>query len=336
MKNNKNKIKGFTLVELLISVGLISLATVGIYAASNVASDWRKSSQEVKSLNSTIVDVNNSISTTGIYTGVTLSSLKNMSINVNSALDLSDVNSPSPRVLHFVYNNVNPRVCNDFSSKMLSSSKNIGVIINGVAYNENNISNIVGACNVNNNSNDVTVVLNQEQNNFTVTDVVASVNLPLPPPPDIIIPSFPPPPPPIVIPPFVPPVTPLTPPVVVPPPPPVVVPPPPPVVVPPPPPVVVPPPPPVVVPPPPPVVVPPPPPYVPPPPPDPDEPPPPPPPPSSPSICPTSPRVEIITTVSTFSDGKTCTILEEWTWGIGAGTYCISQLTVREISRNCL
>ena len=44
----KSKIKGYTLVELMITTGVLSLAGIGVYTLAMIAGDWRTSSQEVK------------------------------------------------------------------------------------------------------------------------------------------------------------------------------------------------------------------------------------------------------------------------------------------------
>lgn len=180
---NKNNKKGFTLIELLIATGFISLGSVGAYAVANTANDYRKSSTEVKALNALIQQVENSTSTTENYQGISLSSLA-----FNSALTLADV-QPEAKKLNFIYKDISSRVCNDFTSKMLTSSKSIGAIVNGSNFNKENIKDISVACYQN--TNDLTIVLNKELNDYSINTVVASINLPPSPPPEMELPTVP-------------------------------------------------------------------------------------------------------------------------------------------------
>lgn len=180
---NTIKNKGFTIIELLITTGFISLASVGAYAVANTANDYRKSSTEVKNLNALIKQIDNSTSTVENYQGISLSSLA-----FNSALALADVQAINKQ-LNFIYKDIGSRVCNDFTSKMLASSKNIEAIVNGSNFNKENIKDIAVACYQD--TNDLTIVLNKELKDYSINTVVASINLPPPPVPEIAIPAVP-------------------------------------------------------------------------------------------------------------------------------------------------
>lgn len=173
----------------MISTGVVSVAAVGLYMVYGVASDWRKTSQEVKSLNLLLSEIDNATNTSGVFTGITLSTLPVS--NYTSALNLIAVNSPKPRELHFEYKEINSRNCTEFMSKMISSSKNIIGNVNGKEITKNNLLDIATACNGNYGKNDVTIVLNKELPAYTLDTVVASVNLPDPPPPDVVVPLAP-------------------------------------------------------------------------------------------------------------------------------------------------
>ena len=56
---NKNKNKGFTLVELLIGVGLISIASVSTYSIATYANDIRAIKSEVSDLSEFIKSIEN-------------------------------------------------------------------------------------------------------------------------------------------------------------------------------------------------------------------------------------------------------------------------------------
>lgn len=175
--------KGFTTIELLITTGFISISSLGAYAVANIATDWRKSNQEVKSLNALITSIENSTSTQDSFKDVSHSSLA-----FNSSLNLANI-EPINKKLNFVYQDISSRVCNDFVGKMLTSSKNIGSIVNGLEFSKENIKDIALACHQD--RNDITIVLNKQINDYSINTVVASVNPPPAPVPEMELPSMP-------------------------------------------------------------------------------------------------------------------------------------------------
>lgn len=177
------KKKGFTTIELLITTCFISLSSLGAYVVTNIATDWRKSNQEVKSLNALISSIENSTSTQDSFKDVSYSSLA-----FNSSLNLANI-EPKNKKLNFVYQDIGSRVCNDFVGKMLTSSKNIGSIVNGLEFNKENIKDIALACHQD--KNDITIVLNKQLNEYSINTVVASVNPPPAPVPEMELPSMP-------------------------------------------------------------------------------------------------------------------------------------------------
>ena len=148
------KKKGFTTIELLITTGFISISSLGAYAVANIATDWRKSTTEVKSLNALISSIENSTSTQDNFKDISYSSLA-----FNSSLNLANI-EPVDKKLNFVYQDISSRVCNDFVRKMLTSSKNIGSIVNGLEFNKESIKDIAIGCQKD--KNDITIVLNKQ------------------------------------------------------------------------------------------------------------------------------------------------------------------------------
>lgn len=190
----KNKFKGYTLIELLVGTGVLSLASIGLYTIAMVANDWRKSSQEVKSLNVLMKEIDNSTITVGTYEGISLTSLNHYSDGFVSALTLNEIVSHHPKRLNFIYDGVNSRICNDFVGKMLQSSRNIGAIVNdkSISDSEGSLASIASACDSNYGRNNVVIVLNKTQDDYTIDNVVASVNPPSPSPfPDMTVPNVP-------------------------------------------------------------------------------------------------------------------------------------------------
>lgn len=175
--------KGFTTIELLITIGFISISSLGAYAVANIATDWRKSNQEVKSLNALISSIENSTSTQDSFKDVSYSSLA-----FNSSLNLANI-EPINKKLNFVYQDISSRVCNDFAGKMLTSSKNIETVINGVEFSKENIKDIALACQQD--KNDITIVLNKQLNDYSISTVVASVNPAPAPVPELELPTVP-------------------------------------------------------------------------------------------------------------------------------------------------
>ncbi|OWG17559.1 hypothetical protein KDK82_1030 [Delftia sp. K82] len=178
-----NTKKGFTTIELLLITGFISISSLGAYAVANIASDWRKSTTEVKSLNALISSIENSTSTQDSFKDVSYSSLA-----FNSSLNLAKI-EPIDKKLNFVYQDIGSRVCNDFVGKMLTSSKNIGSIVNGSEFSKDNIKDIALACHQD--KNDITIVLNKQLNDYSINTVVASVNPAPAQPPEMELPTVP-------------------------------------------------------------------------------------------------------------------------------------------------
>ncbi len=175
MIKKKSKQKGYTLLELLIITGIVSLAAASVYGIAKVASDWSKSSRETEKLQVLFRQINDSTNMMG-YSGITKDNLSNISSGIESALDLRNVVSPSADKLNFEYRNLGARVCRDLTLKMLSSSNTVHAIVNGVTFDSpNNVGALVGACD--NSDNDVTVVLNKYQDTTVMASASPSTNV---------------------------------------------------------------------------------------------------------------------------------------------------------------
>lgn len=180
---------GYSLIELLVGTGLLSLATIGVYTIAMFAFDWRKVNQEVKLLGIVMEEIDNSTLSKGSYENISLLELEKMGVEFNSALNLVNIKSTGDKKINFEYSNISTRVCINFSEKMLSISNNIDIVVNGQKI-VNKINDALNLCNTSG-VNDVTVVLNKSQGDYTINNVVASVN-PVPTPPlDIVIPELP-------------------------------------------------------------------------------------------------------------------------------------------------
>lgn len=183
----RKKHAGFTLVELLIATGLIAVASMGIYVAAVVATDWRLASTEVKSLSSAIQDIENSSNVGMGFDGISLTNLSSRTNGFKPGLNLVSVSSPVLDRLVFSYSDVNSRVCVNFVEKMLKSSTNISAKVNGNSV--NGLSEVGVACN--DNVNNVEIALNKSIGSFAVNTITASFNAPPPPAIDVIVPANP-------------------------------------------------------------------------------------------------------------------------------------------------
>lgn len=181
---NKN---GYTLLELLLITGLVSLASIGLYSAYLWTDNVRKTKSEVQSLSNVIRDLENYNSAKGDLLGINLNTLHSYSQNFQSSLNLTNISSTTEQV-KFSYSDINSRICNDFTSKILSSNRNISSKINNNNV-QNDLSAISTACNQNN--NDIEITYNKAINTSPITVVTASVNASPLPPPDIIVPDTP-------------------------------------------------------------------------------------------------------------------------------------------------
>lgn len=177
MNNNK----GFTLVELLVSVGFLSVASVSTYNIASYANDFRVIRNEVNDLSQFVKDIENTTNTTD-FNDETISTLRQYKSN----LELSSITTKKGNLL-LNYSNVKARICIDFVNKMITGNKNITAVINGKDIGKNDLAEISNSCL---NQNELSIVLNKTSS-YTIETITASVN---PPPPahiDVVIPETP-------------------------------------------------------------------------------------------------------------------------------------------------
>lgn len=179
---NKNKNKGFTLVELLIGVGLVSIASVSTYSIATYANDIRTTKSEVSDLSEFIKGIENTTNTT-VFNDEAIQTFQQYKSN----LELASITSKNGNLL-LNYSNVKARICVDFVSKMISANKNISAVINGKDISNNDLNEISNSCF--SNTNEISIVVNKSQS-YTINTITASVNTPPPPHVDVAIPEIP-------------------------------------------------------------------------------------------------------------------------------------------------
>lgn len=177
-----NKNKGFTLVEILIAVGFVSIASVSTYSIATYANDFRTIKSEVSDLSEFIKGIENTTNTT-VFNDEAIQTFQKFKSN----LELSSITSKNGNLL-LNYSNVKTRVCVDFVSKMISANKNITAIINGKDISKNDLNEISNSCF--SNTNELSIVVNKSQS-YTIDTITASVNTPPPSPFDVVIPEIP-------------------------------------------------------------------------------------------------------------------------------------------------
>lgn len=175
------KDNGFTLIELIIVVGVMALAAASVYGLASIASDWRKSSAETQKLLILMRELDSATNITGSLAGIDMTNLSNISGGMDSSLDLKSITSVGTDKLEFSYKDVNPRVCNDMGGKLLASANNIELKVNGInILHAEDVSGLGVACSQN--RNDLTIVMSKLNQNYTMTLSNPVVNVPLPPP----------------------------------------------------------------------------------------------------------------------------------------------------------
>lgn len=163
----KNK-KGFTLIEILLITGVVSLASIATYAIFNSASAWYTSNQEVENLNGAIDRIERAVGSSGTYSSINRATLESLG-GFNTKLNLADISSPSPNVLNLRYDDINSNICSKFVSKIIDSRNNLTILVNSVAVNQT-INSISQQCN--NDSNTITISLRSNISTAGLTPVV--------------------------------------------------------------------------------------------------------------------------------------------------------------------
>lgn len=167
----------------MLVVGIMAVAAASVYGLASIASDWRKSSSETQKLLVLIKEIDSSTNITGSLAGIDKDNLTNISGGIVSSLGLLNVRSVGTDKLQFEYEDVNSRVCNDLSSKLLTGADNITMNINGTDIKSaEDVKNLGVACSQS--RNDVKVIMEKSNRNLTITSSSPSTNVATAPPPN--------------------------------------------------------------------------------------------------------------------------------------------------------
>jgi len=121
---------GFTLVEILLITGIISLACIGLYVIFSNASSTYTSNDESEKLFNAIYRLERASSASGVFTGINAGTFSLVG-GFKSKLNVSDISSPQPDTLNLTYSGVSQGICSKFVTKISSGMDNLSARVNG-------------------------------------------------------------------------------------------------------------------------------------------------------------------------------------------------------------
>lgn len=135
MKRINKKNKGFTLIEILIGVGIAGLGLVGIYSLYSMTEKSSVAQQEVISLVSYLDAINATVSTNGDYSRVSIPYLEDLGVVVNQLNGLTEIDGSSGNQLSFMYRGLDTGFCTKFATAVMSSRSDFDVFVAGKEIN---------------------------------------------------------------------------------------------------------------------------------------------------------------------------------------------------------
>lgn len=143
MKKNE----GFTLIEIILMIGVISLGTIGIYSYYNMTIERQKAKLELEFINDAFYKMETIFNVNQDLTGITsIEDLKKIGVlgEKESSLGINSIEN-SRNFIKINYIDVSNRVCSNILSSI--NNKKIKIEINDSAVNVNSISDISNVCN---------------------------------------------------------------------------------------------------------------------------------------------------------------------------------------------
>lgn len=113
------KSKGFTNVEMILVVGIISILSTVVYFIYDNASDKRQVSSEINNISGLINKIVSATTATD-YKGLSNQALRDMGIYYQSEFKDFEVKGLSPKSFQVTYSLLNSRACSDLSMKTAS------------------------------------------------------------------------------------------------------------------------------------------------------------------------------------------------------------------------
>jgi hypothetical protein len=172
-----SKNKGFSLIELLITVAVITIVSVSSYMMYDNNKSNAKVTAEVQQL-SDLTKKLDSLTMASNYVSLNNSTLQSFGLDFKSEFQQPVIQGLSPTNLSVIYNGLNEKECTDFSVKTMAKLAGMADFTTKVNQTVISVSNPVLVANncQNNNNNQVELVFNKLSN--TVAAVTQS---PLPP-----------------------------------------------------------------------------------------------------------------------------------------------------------
>lgn len=152
------KNKAFTLIEVLIVVGLAIGAATSMYTLFAGVGSTMKSEDEVKYLTHTINDIDNVTAAINVYQGINLDTLNSLGIKGSSVIGVSSITTPTTKSISFNYQSVGQKNCIDIVKKM-TSLEDITAKVNGLDVPNNaTVDNVASVCNETMASNEFSII----------------------------------------------------------------------------------------------------------------------------------------------------------------------------------
>lgn len=177
------KEKGFTLVELILTVSFITAASVIIYMIYDKAKDMKNVENEFRNISEFVASVENMVETSGSYTGITTANLGTYGLAFNTGLN-PDIDSPNPKTINITYKELSDKVCTGLTSQIegkLGSGSKVVVKANGTTLlSPINPTEAARNCSTANNQNQVVISLTKLNtgSSSTITNVTQVVRPP--------------------------------------------------------------------------------------------------------------------------------------------------------------
>lgn len=159
------KTKGFTLVELLLSIGFIGVASAVVYGVYSKAEDMAKIDTELRTIATFMEKVEAIADSRGSFTGINTSTLEGFGLSFVSELKNAEISTPNPQTIDIKYSEVNERVCSGLavqSEGKLGTNSLVKIKANGQEL-KSPISPVEAAanCKKNRSSNEIVVSLSK-------------------------------------------------------------------------------------------------------------------------------------------------------------------------------